>query len=425
MRARVLSGYYCFSPVYGYEYTDAEGGGRMLAPKEPEASIAREALEKFACGLLRTPTEVAKFLANFPSVPKNKYGEVRLQRAIDLLKNPLYASYINVPKWGIYLQPGKHTPIIDFATWQKIQQRLEAPKTGAVRKDNSKDFVMRGFVACPSCGRAMTAGWSRSRNGTRYPYYQCQTRKCERRGKSVNRDKMEGEFETLLRAMTPVPQVFAALRALFADHWDAQKQRSADTIKQTQVELEALKLQTSKLINRIVATEDNRIITAYEDEMKKLDQRKTLLTESLSKSGTTTESFEKLYKTACLFLSSPWKIWSFGDYDVKRLVLRLVFPSPVQYCKNDGYRTGTIAEPLRLLQAFAAKRGWGGGARRNRTDDLYNAIVALSQLSYGPTRGVCRAFCEPLEIRFCATGPEHKRAGPFEQVKNRRRVTIF
>jgi hypothetical protein len=28
---------------------------------------------------------------------------------------------------------------------------------------------------------------------------------------------------------------------------------------------------------------------------------------------------------------------------------------------------------------------WRGGARRNRTDDLFNAIEALSQLSYGPT----------------------------------------
>ena len=27
-----------------------------------------------------------------------------------------------------------------------------------------------------------------------------------------------------------------------------------------------------------------------------------------------------------------------------------------------------------------------GGARRDRTADLYNAIVALSQLSYGPIR---------------------------------------
>jgi hypothetical protein len=32
----------------------------------------------------------------------------------------------------------------------------------------------------------------------------------------------------------------------------------------------------------------------------------------------------------------------------------------------------------------------GGGANRNRTDDLLNAIQALSQLSYGPSlaRGV-------------------------------------
>ncbi len=40
------------------------------------------------------------------------------------------------------------------------------------------------------------------------------------------------------------------------------------------------------------------------------------------------------------------------------------------------------------LQFYLA--GWqqkkaAGGANRDRTDDLYNAIVALSQLSYGPT----------------------------------------
>lgn len=357
MRARVLSGYYCFSPIYGFEYVDAEGGGRVLAPKEPEASIAREALEGFACGRFRTPTEVARFLGNFPSVPKNNHGEVRLQRVIDMLKNPLYAGYITIQKWDIYLQPGKHSPIIDFATWQKIQDRFEAPKTGAVRKDNSKDFVMRGFVSCPSCDRAMTAGWSRSRTGKQYPYYQCQTRKCDRRGKSVNRDKMEGEFEALLQSMTVAPQIFAALRAVFTEHWDARKQRSEEINQQAQVELQAIKLQTSKLISRIVATDDDRIISAYEDEMKKLDQRKTLLTENLNQSGKSTESFDKLYRTASAFLSNPWKIWSFDNYDVRRMVLRLVFPKPVQYCKNSGYRTSGIAEPLRLLKAFTMPRG--------------------------------------------------------------------
>ena len=39
---------------------------------------------------------------------------------------------------------------------------------------------------------------------------------------------------------------------------------------------------------------------------------------------------------------------------------------------------------LRNPKTPCFRRGLNGGARRDRTDDLYNAIVALSQLSYGP-----------------------------------------
>ena len=37
---------------------------------------------------------------------------------------------------------------------------------------------------------------------------------------------------------------------------------------------------------------------------------------------------------------------------------------------------------LKTLNIF--ENAWFGGARRDRTADLYNAIVALSQLSYSP-----------------------------------------
>ena len=42
-------------------------------------------------------------------------------------------------------------------------------------------------------------------------------------------------------------------------------------------------------------------------------------------------------------------------------------------------------------QHFGGSKG-NGGANRNRTDDLLNAIQALSQLSYGPTRGLVPAM---------------------------------
>jgi hypothetical protein len=40
-------------------------------------------------------------------------------------------------------------------------------------------------------------------------------------------------------------------------------------------------------------------------------------------------------------------------------------------------RSRSVNYRLGVLEIF-------GGARRNRTDDLFNAIEALSQLSYGP-----------------------------------------
>src|ERR1700722_6769414 len=43
-----------------------------------------------------------------------------------------------------------------------------------------------------------------------------------------------------------------------------------------------------------------------------------------------------------------------------------------------------------MLRNWRMSFGYGG-ARRNRTDDLFNAIEALSQLSYGPVLQMCRA----------------------------------
>ena len=50
MRARVMNGYWCFSPPIGYRYEKVDGHGRMLVPDEPNASLVREILKGFASG---------------------------------------------------------------------------------------------------------------------------------------------------------------------------------------------------------------------------------------------------------------------------------------------------------------------------------------------------------------------------------------
>jgi hypothetical protein len=61
---------------------------------------------------------------------------------------------------------------------------------------------------------------------------------------------------------------------------------------------------------------------------------------------------------------------------------------------GDTLRSGKALHPYRSRrkkaglppEALEASRAKGGGAEGNRTLDLLNAIQALSQLSYGPTR---------------------------------------
>ena len=57
-----------------------------------------------------------------------------------------------------------------------------------------------------------------------------------------------------------------------------------------------------------------------------------------------------------------------------------------------GIETAVQLRMAQLLRSsiLLADLANNGGARRDRTADLYNAIVALSQLSYGPFKTAAR-----------------------------------
>src|SRR6218665_2977155 len=124
MRARVLNGYYVCSAPIGYKYASKSGHGRMLVRDEPVASIVKEALEGFACGKLQSQIEVKRFLESYAQFPRGRDGQVHLQRVKHLLTRVAYTGYIEMPEWGINLQPGKHEALIGYDTFKKIQERM-------------------------------------------------------------------------------------------------------------------------------------------------------------------------------------------------------------------------------------------------------------------------------------------------------------
>ncbi len=166
MRARCLNGYWCLQLPAGYKYHKVKGQGALIERNEPAATIIQSALEAYACGHLETQAEVARFLNEHPEYPRGKSGRVSDQKASDMLTNPLYAGYVHVPAWDVSLRPSHHPALIDFATFQKIQNRLKTP-VRTVRNDNSADFPLRAMSnALAAESRSRAAGPKARSSGT-------------------------------------------------------------------------------------------------------------------------------------------------------------------------------------------------------------------------------------------------------------------
>lgn len=345
MRARVLNGYWPFACPIGYRYEKNLGGGKILVPNEPLAAIMTEALEGYASGRFQLKAEVQRFLASFPSFPRDRSGEVHSQRVIDYLNSPIYASYIAVPKWGIALRPGQHAPLISYDTHLKIQSRLNGAPHAPARQDHSDDFALRGFVVCADCGTPLTSGWSTGRS-TKYAYYYCRRRGCASYAKSIRRDKIEGEFEELLRSLRPLEGLVGAARATFEGMWTEHVSKTEAQANILARDLTKTDRQVERLLDRVAEANAPLLLEALAQRVDKLAARKRRYADKLSELRSDAESFDASLDKAVTLLSSPWRLWNEGDAARKRLVLKAIFGARARYSRAEGFVDIALALPF-------------------------------------------------------------------------------
>lgn len=348
MRARAMNGYAVASRYVGYKYEAVHGQGRMLIKDEPVASIVKAALEGFSNHRFETQVEVARFLQSHSEFPKNKDGSIHFDRVRRMIEQPIYAGYIDMPDWNVNFVQGKHEPLISLATWKRNQERLNETAKAPKRHDIREDFPLRGLVACAHCHRPFTANWSKG-NLRSYAYYICQTKGCSALKKSIPKSELEGRFDAVLAGLKPNMGVFRMLTDMFKDAWEAGRKQmavEAAALKRQQAEVE---VRVAQLVDKMVETDSPTLLAAYEDRIKKLELDKALMAEKIAECGRPLRGFEETYRTSLEFISNPYKLWESDELDDKRMLLRLAFASPVEYCKNEGYRTPLTSLPFRVF----------------------------------------------------------------------------
>ena len=359
MKARVEAGFWVFRAPVGMKYVPYKGGGKILVRDEPLASIAAEALNGFASNRFASQVEVMRWLETQPEWPKDKpNGTIRSQTIVRFLRKEVYAGLVAAPKWGVSLREGQHEGLISIATYERIQRKLKDGVYAPTRKDTSDQFVLRGAVKCSSCDHNLTAAWCKGKY-KKYPYYYCVNRDCEMRGKSIARDKLEGQFAELLGRLQPSQSLVRVAMAMLKDCWDARVARAeqiASAFKEEAVECEK---QIADLLDRIVDATNPRVVKAYEKRIAETEQRRLVALEKAAEQYEPSISRESLIKHTLKYLSAPKTLWDTGVLELQRLVLKLTFAGHIRYDKVNGIKLPELTAPFRFMNDLNGLEGVG------------------------------------------------------------------
>ncbi len=386
MWARMFNGYWCLMAPVGYRHDRLPGhAGKMLARKEPVASILAEAFEGFASDRFSTQAEVMRFLEKQPDFPKSPRGIVTNEWVHRLLRNPLYCGCLVMPRWNVSFRKAQHAPLISLETWQKIQDKLDGKPKVPNRANANEEFPLRNFVVCVECGNPMTSCWSKGTGGL-YPYYLCHRPGCALKGKSIARAEIEGAFGALLHSMRPTENLTKIATAMFKELWDHKL--ASETVRRKDLKAHGVKIghDIDKVVDLMVETESDTARSAYEKRLQKLEREKALTAERIACCGRGARGYEETLRTAVEFLTSPWKLWESPNYNDKRLCLKLTFADKLAYAKGKGFRTKNLTLPFKVLADFLSHEN--GMARPKRFELLTPRFVGrgkgrqLSQLNH-------------------------------------------
>jgi hypothetical protein len=327
-----------FAPL-GYEYADAPvGGGRVLVRKEPLATIIADGMNGLADGRFSTKGELKHYWEQFPEFPRDAKGQITHEQVDRILSRVIYAGYIQSDIMQVSFRPAQSPALVSLDTFNRMHERLKKGAYAATRKD-VQDFVLRGFVSCADCGNPLTGCHSKGKMGVEYAYYYCFTKGCSARSKTIRKELLESEFETIAQSLVPSPEVYTVAHAILQDAWDRQAALQQQRRKGLQTQLAEIEQESAKLLAKVVEVESRTVMNALEKRIDALEMEKYSLGEKIAQCGRPLKSFDATLQTSMLFLKNPLKLWSCGQYEERRLLLKFAFTDRLPYRRGEGFQT--------------------------------------------------------------------------------------
>src|SRR5215207_3097444 len=269
-------------PAYGYRYVGGKRTG-TLAPDVDEAPIVRRIFDWCADDGLTT-YEIAKRLCA-EGIPTRADSNPSLVRKVTdrhfwdpttvarILHNETYKGDWHwnktrrVKRGDRKVQEPRPreewltlpvTPLVDASTWERVQAQLER-NTVQARRNTKREYLLRGLVFCPSCGRRWTG---RYKNHLGRAYYRCPTTEgepwrtdCSARF-GIEQGRLESGVLAAIKAFLLDPETRAAGISAERERLASERQRLTD-------QLLAIDQQLTKVDQRLGALLDDALTAGF------------------------------------------------------------------------------------------------------------------------------------------------------------------
>ncbi len=416
-----------FKPPVGYlpkRTLIANQDIRTVIVDEERAPFVQEAFDLYATGnwTTRALAEHLKRrgLRSRPT-PRVPARPLRLTAIQEMLRNPYYIGVVVYR--GVRVAHGRHKPLVDPDTFDRVQALLSARSVAGDRPHKHQHYL-RGTLYCAICGGRLLYSKHRG-NGGVYEYFCCIGRTSRRQGgRCPSRYYSAHDIEHAIAEHYRTIHVPKRVReAIWADvRRDADERTAivAKDIERHQRRIKKLTDNQARLVqlsyrglvtDEVLAAEQQRLDTEKLQAQRLLDAaelhardiesaldgalatartpRSTYLVSTpLERRLLNQTFFTRILvgeggKIAGTELTPIYAAVSAWEPDLGKPRHLKAIPQPAEATKG---RRSANPDPGFSGPGFTQRRN--GGASRDRTGDLLLAKQALSQLSYGPWRPI-------------------------------------
>ncbi|QHU90859.1 recombinase family protein [Candidatus Saccharibacteria bacterium oral taxon 488] len=284
-----------------------------------------------AQGLTTVPT---------PSRPSHPLGHNKL---LAILRNPYYRGIVTYQ--GVQY-PGKHQPLIDDATWQRVQTILNQHRHG--ERQRIHNHHLKTTIRCGQCGGRLIIHNAKARNGHIYPYFVCSYRQRHRTKcsfKAVLIDEVDARIADLYHHIHITPEDRRTIEKYLRielDHIYARQHTHTQTLT---TQARKLKTQQAKLLEAHYA--DAIPLDLLKTEQTRLTRELDHITQELATLTADRERVEQHLKEALTLLEHCHHLYTHPDTppSLKKL-LNTIFFTEILINPDDNTPTSTPQRPI-------------------------------------------------------------------------------